>query len=115
MSDVEKLEPGQCWSYLWWGGGGEGGGYRFTEPTRIGQRNPGPAVVAATLLSIPYHLHSMETRTISSSYSACNLLIYRSYFLSTFAFHGDKNYFLLHTVLAFLYYKGAIPPVHGFH
>jgi hypothetical protein len=58
------------------GGGLEGGGGRIpfhgTNAYRT-ERNPGPAVVAATLLStLP------------------------------FAFHGDKTYFLLHTLHAFL-------------
>ncbi len=59
----------------------------------------------------------METRTISS-YTQCmpsSDIYCRSYFPSTFAFHGDKNYFLLHTVHAFLWYITAISSVHAFH
>ncbi len=138
------------------GGGGGGGEYRFTEPTRIGQREIRVRQWQQPRYFLPYHLHSMETRTISSyvqcmhssniqelflqyiciqqrqelfppTYSACIPLIYMSFFpstfalqcmhssktwsyfpstvhlhSSTFAFHGDKNYFLLHTLHTFL-------------
>jgi hypothetical protein len=88
MSDVEKLEPGQCWSYLWVGGGGRGIPFHGTNAYRTEKSGSGSGSSHATFY--PTICIPGRQELFPPTYSACIPLIYRSYFPSKFAFHGDK-------------------------